>query len=260
VIWAQTHEKVGSVIADRRFLLSSTVYVHGGTDRKMERFQMLWPHRDEVVSGGTILTGEENINNYFRGKAADPSAGKLLQRYGIAGRGRYMSWGLYQDRFDLAKEPNEPNRFGWVVEIDPYDPSSTPVKRTALGRYAHEGATVILAKDGRPVAYMGDDARFEYLYKFVAKNRSLTLRSRLCTRACPHRPTKQNPLRAGFTLRFSSPNGFISLRPGESLPFSSSPCRKLKKPFSITEVQNPHLPQFQPLTNPTARIRTIAVV
>ena len=55
---------------------------------------------------GTILTGEENINNYFRGKAADPNAGKLLQRYGIAGRGRYMSWGLYQDRFDLAKEPN----------------------------------------------------------------------------------------------------------------------------------------------------------
>ena len=120
---------------------------------------------------GTILTGEENVNNYFRGKAADPNAAKLLQRYGIAGRGRYMSWGLYQDRFDLAKEPNEPNRFGWVVEIDPYDPSSNPVKRTALGRYAHEGATVILAKDGRPVAYMGDDARFEYLYKFVAKNR-----------------------------------------------------------------------------------------
>jgi hypothetical protein len=124
-----------------------------------------------VTPWGTILTGEENINNYFRNKAADPNAVKLLQRYGIAGRGRYMSWGLYQDRFDLAKEPNEPNRFGWVVEIDPYDPSSTPIKHTALGRYAHEGATVILAKDGRPVAYMGDDARFEYLYKFVARNR-----------------------------------------------------------------------------------------
>jgi len=59
VIWAQTHEKVGSVIADRRFRLSATVYVHGGTDRKMERFQMLWPHRAEVVSGGTILTGND---------------------------------------------------------------------------------------------------------------------------------------------------------------------------------------------------------
>src|SRR5258705_2352597 len=50
VVWAQTHEKVGSEIADRRFLLSSTIYVHGGTGRKMERFQMLWPHRDEIVS------------------------------------------------------------------------------------------------------------------------------------------------------------------------------------------------------------------
>ena len=82
-----------------------------------------------------------------------------------------MSWGLHDARFDLAKEPNEPNRFGWIVEIDPYDPASTPIKHTGLGRFAHEGATVILAKDGRPVAYMGDDARFEYLYKFVAANR-----------------------------------------------------------------------------------------
>ncbi len=127
-----------------------------------------------VTPWGTILTGEENIQNYFRGKidaAAAPDAAKRLQRYGIAGRGRYMSWGLYDARFDLAKEPNEPNRFGWIVEIDPYDPASVPIKHTALGRFAHEGATVILAKDGRPVAYMGDDARFEYLYKFVAADR-----------------------------------------------------------------------------------------
>jgi uncharacterized protein len=124
-----------------------------------------------VTPWGTILTAEENVYNYFRGKATDGSAARLYQRYAIVGRGRYMSWGLHQNRFDVGKEPNEPNRFGWVVEIDPYDPSSTPVKHTALGRFAHEGATVILAKDGRPVAYMGDDARFEYLYKFVAANR-----------------------------------------------------------------------------------------
>ncbi len=127
-----------------------------------------------VTPWGTILTGEENIQNYFRGKVSDaagPGLAKMHQRYGIAGRGRYMSWGLHDARFDLAKEPNEPNRFGWIVEIDPYDPASTPIKHTGLGRFAHEGATVILAKDGRPVAYMGDDARFEYLYKFVAANR-----------------------------------------------------------------------------------------
>jgi hypothetical protein len=59
VIWAQTHEVVGSEIADRRFRLSSTIYVQGGTGRKMVRFQMFWPHRDEVVSGGTITTGSD---------------------------------------------------------------------------------------------------------------------------------------------------------------------------------------------------------
>ena len=127
-----------------------------------------------VTPWGTILSAEENIQNYFRGKVdatAAPDVAKRLQRYGIAGRGRYMSWGLHDTRFDLSKEPNEPNRFGWIVEIDPYDPTSLPIKHTALGRFAHEGATVILSKDGRPVVYMGDDARFEYLYKFVATGR-----------------------------------------------------------------------------------------
>jgi secreted PhoX family phosphatase len=128
-----------------------------------------------VTPWGTFLTGEENIQGYFAGKldaVPDPALQAIHKRYGIGtGSGRYMSWARFHDRFDLAKDPNEPNRFGWIVEIDPYDPKSTPIKHTGLGRMAHEGATVIVARDGRPVAYMGDDARFEYMYKFVATGR-----------------------------------------------------------------------------------------
>lgn len=125
-----------------------------------------------VTPWGTILTGEENIQNYFTGKAdemTDPALRALHGRYGV-GTGRY-GWARYHDRFDLKKDPHEPNRFGWIVEIDPYDPTSMPVKRTAMGRFIHEGAATILSKDGRAVAYMGDDARFEYLYKFVSAGR-----------------------------------------------------------------------------------------
>jgi secreted PhoX family phosphatase len=128
-----------------------------------------------VTPWGTFLTGEENFQNYFRAKldvVPDAALQAIHKRYGLGNdRGRYMAWGREHERFDLAKEPNEPNRFGWVVEIDPYEPTATPVKHTALGRMAHEGATVIVARDGRPVVYMGDDARFEYLYKFVAAGR-----------------------------------------------------------------------------------------
>jgi uncharacterized protein len=125
-----------------------------------------------VTPWGTILTGEENIQHYFTGKpedVADPALGAIHRRYAI-GTGRY-GWAAYHERFDMKKEPNEANRFGWIVEIDPYDVKAAPIKHTALGRMAHEGATVILSKDGRPIAYMGDDARFEYVYKFVAAGR-----------------------------------------------------------------------------------------
>ena len=79
-------------------------------------------------------------------------------------------WHEFDERFDVAKHPNEYNRFGWVVEVDPMDPQSTPVKRTALGRAAHEGAWVTLTRDGRAVVYSGEDARNEYIYKFVSRD------------------------------------------------------------------------------------------
>ncbi len=123
-----------------------------------------------VTPWGTWLTCEENINYYFWNKAAaeaHPDA-RALRRYGIPGE--YANWGAYHDRFDIGKEPNEPNRFGWVVEIDPFDPNSVPVKRTAMGRFKHEGAGNIVNKDGRFVVYQGDDERFDYVYKFVTRD------------------------------------------------------------------------------------------
>ncbi len=85
--------------------------------------------------------------------------------------GRWMNWGDYEPRFDLSKEPNEPNRFGWVVEIDPFDPTSTPKKRTAIGRFKHEGAAGITARSGQYVLYSGDDERYDYVYRFVTEGR-----------------------------------------------------------------------------------------
>lgn len=115
---------------------------------------------------GTVLTCEENIHGYFVGQVSKHREAKALTRYGF-GRQLWYGWGRHFERFNFDKEPNEPNRFGWVVEIDPYDPRSTPVKHTALGRFKHEGATTTLSHDGRVAVYMGDDEHFEYLYKFV---------------------------------------------------------------------------------------------
>jgi secreted PhoX family phosphatase len=117
---------------------------------------------------GSYLTCEENFIGYFNG----PDQPDVHQRrWGLRkGNPAGYNWHPYDERFDATKHPNEINRFGWVVEIDPTNPSHTPVKRTALGRAAHEGATVTLTKAGRAVVYMGEDARFEYIYKFVSRD------------------------------------------------------------------------------------------
>ncbi|MEU6677014.1 PhoX family protein [Streptomyces sp. NPDC046853] len=122
---------------------------------------------------GTTLHGEENFNQYFANaeKVTEPKAAARLKRYGVIGTASERKWERFDDRFDLAKEPNEANRFGWVVELDPYDPESTPRKRTALGRFKHEAAQPRLTRDGRPVVYMGDDEKFDYFYKFVSSKR-----------------------------------------------------------------------------------------
>jgi secreted PhoX family phosphatase len=123
-----------------------------------------------ITPWGTVLTAEENFHGYFWGK---PETGHAEERnhkrYGVPDN--WYNWGQYFERFDVAKEPNEPNRFGWLIEIDPYDPQSVPKKRTALGRCKHEGAAVVVNGDGRIVLYSGDDERFEYVYRFVSSRR-----------------------------------------------------------------------------------------
>ncbi|MBA2769416.1 MAG: PhoX family phosphatase [Sporichthyaceae bacterium] len=121
---------------------------------------------------GTALSGEENFNQYFGASSAVPDPEGTYKRYGIPTSGASeRRWETIDPRFDVAKERNEPHRFGWIVEVDPFDPDSMPRKRTALGRFKHEGATTTLAEDGRVVAYMGDDERFDYIYKFISKNK-----------------------------------------------------------------------------------------
>jgi hypothetical protein len=119
---------------------------------------------------GTVLTAEENFNQYFGGDRAKTPHQATFDRYTVAGNANTYNWSAHQDRFNIEKEPNEPFRFGWVVEIDPYDPTSTPVKRTALGRFKHEGATHAIDRSGRVVFYSGDDERFDYVYKFVTRD------------------------------------------------------------------------------------------
>ncbi len=127
---------------------------------------------------GTYLTCEENFNLYFAnpakaisGNMDDAAKRREMQhqaRYGINDKGAGYRWHTVDERFDAGKNPNEANRFGWVVEIDPFDPKSVPVKRTGLGRFKHENAELVIAPSGQVVVYLGDDERNEYIYKFVS--------------------------------------------------------------------------------------------
>ena len=123
-----------------------------------------------VTPWGTVLSCEEGSADFFAGDHRQSGDREHLQRYyyDVPSNGGEYGWGRYHSRLNFNKQINEPNRFEWVVEIDPYDPGAAPVKRTALGRFAHEGAHVRLNRDGRVVVFMGDDWEFEYVYRFVS--------------------------------------------------------------------------------------------
>ncbi len=116
---------------------------------------------------GTYLTCEEDFHEYFASTDESMILTEEYKRYGIGKKDSGYGWYKLDDRFDLSKEPNEPNRVGYVVEIDPLDPKSIPRKLTSLGRFKHENAECVVNKNGYVVVYMGDDEKGEYLYKFV---------------------------------------------------------------------------------------------
>lgn len=117
---------------------------------------------------GTYLACEENFNGYFSATDEDHKVSAELKRYGVSSKDWGYGWAKIDDRFNVQMNPNEPNRAGYVVEIDPRDPNSTPKKRTALGRFKHENAEAVVNNDGRVVIYMGDDERGEFLYRYVS--------------------------------------------------------------------------------------------
>lgn len=131
---------------------------------------------------GTYLSCEENFHTYFgvAGRHLEWQATPALRRYGFSPGGYGYGWHHHDPRFDLANHAhrNEENRFGWVVELDPFDPARPAVKRTALGRMKHEGVALVVGGEGRVVCYMGDDQASDYVYKFVSAEPWKSLRAR----------------------------------------------------------------------------------
>jgi hypothetical protein len=127
-----------------------------------------------VTPWNTIITAEENFNQYFANLGMLPNSDSRKSqhtRYGLTTGASERKWERFYDRFDISKEPNEPFRFGYAVEINPFNPNTPPKKRTALGRFKHEAATFAVAPDQRVVCYTGDDERFDYMYKFVTEGK-----------------------------------------------------------------------------------------
>ncbi len=146
--------------AAKKEVLKNEKFVHG-TFANCANGQTPW---------GTYITCEENFDDFFGSSDENLEFNDSLKRYGFNKTSLY-GWEKFDERFDLAKNINEANRFGWIVEINPFDAKSTPVKRTSLGRFKHENAEIIVEKDGSVIVYMGDDEMNEFIYKFVSKHK-----------------------------------------------------------------------------------------
>jgi secreted PhoX family phosphatase len=151
---------------------------HALLNRRGERVPLAFGTLGNCAAGATpwrtYVTAEENVDDYFGNGAAaklDAATELVHRRFGLRQRDSAHRWEYADPRFDAAANPAELLKFGWIVELDPFDPESRPKKRTALGRFKHESATTVLAADGRAVVYMGDDQQFEYFYKFVSRGR-----------------------------------------------------------------------------------------
>ncbi len=154
--------------ADQRFGLQPAQHMKTARDLSGRRRGPRQFARMRARAGtpwGTYLTCEENFQDRF----VNAGTRDALQARDLIPAKSRANWEIVDDRFDAARHPNEPNRFGWVVEIDPHEADAKPVKRTALGRCCHESATPSLAPDGRLAIYTGDDKAFEYIYKFVSR-------------------------------------------------------------------------------------------
>ncbi|HEF3485179.1 TPA: PhoX family phosphatase [Campylobacter coli] len=146
--------------AAKKEVLKNEKFVHG-TFANCANGQTPW---------GTYITCEENFDDFFGSLDENLEFNDSLKRYGFNKTSLY-GWEKFDERFDLAKNMDEANRFGWIVEINPFDAKSTPVKRTSLGRFKHENAEIIVEKDGSVIVYMGDDEIDEFIYKFVSKHK-----------------------------------------------------------------------------------------
>lgn len=164
-----------ALMKSKKFDISATASTEIGLNNGFEANGTINNCANGYTPWGTYLTCEENWNGNFGSEAALPATsteiGKLHNRYGVTAAGFSYFWHKVDPRFDAASNPLEPNLFGWVVEVDPFDPYGVPVKRTALGRIKHESAQYVLGPNNELAVYMGDDERNEYIYKFVAEGR-----------------------------------------------------------------------------------------